>query len=482
MSEYEINNFFIAFYDSMLSNLEKKDSNDIQNLNDDFYLSFLKINRLISKAIDLFHNSQIFKKIEENIDINLNNIISQLNGDRFCMNEIFSKNIDLCDFNKTNITNMKDMFNGCIELEFLDLSNFDTSNVTDMSRIFDCMIKMKSNEFHETVKYTDKYEYPLLKYNLVTNYKMRDKTNYLFENINLFNKVLFFITQKYCDNISKKEAKNIRLKDNEININNNELFYSFMKFYNNLELEDIIEKLSINKPLSDFSINNYNNMGKTYKTIYEYFINPLNRLVGNLSDQKIEKFKLKELDDLSKNKNLLFGAIDEFFNRIINLLLSFKRQYSIKNISLDDELDIYNFISENSNNSDFHKKIINDLIELIKLLSDESFYKEKNISGETKLREVIEIKDSISDSLKQLFENNEDFTVNKIIGIADYYIKLISETTDEETKKYKNEIKVKKIIGDEVDNANECIHYRRIKQADDYEYEILFSLLARWIK
>ena len=81
-----------------------------------------------------------------------------------------------------------------------------------------------------------------------------------------------------------------------------------------------------------------------------------------------------------------------------------------------------------------------------------------------------------------MFENNEDFTVNKIIGIADYYIKLISETTDEETKKNKNEIKVKKIIGDGVDNANESIHYRRIRLADDYEYEILFSLLARWIK
>ena len=32
------------------------------------------------------------------------------------------------------------------------------------------------------------------------------------------------------------------------------------------------------------------------------------------------------------------------------------------------------------------------------------------------------------------------------------------------------------------DNANESIHYRRIRLADDYEYEILFSLLARWIK
>ena len=131
---------------------------------------------------------------------------------------------------------------------------------------------------------------------------------------------------------------------------------------------------------------------------------------------------------------------------------------------------------------DFHKKIINDLIELIRLLSDESFYKEKNISGETKLSEVIEIKDSISVSLRQLFENNEDFTVNKIIGIANYYIKLISETTDEETKKYKNEIKVKKIIDDGVDTANEYIPYKIIKQADDYEYEILFSLVTNWLK
>ena len=126
---------------------------------------------------------------------------------------------------------------------------------------------------------------------------------------------------------------------------------------------------------------------------------------------------------------------------------------------------------------DFHKNIINDLIELIKLLSDESFYKEKNISGETKLREVIEIKDIISDSLKQLFENNEDFTVNKIIGIFDYYRKRA-----EEIKKYKNEIKVKSIIGDGVDTSNESIPYKIIKKVDDYEYEILFSLVANSLK
>ena len=62
-------------------------------------------------------------------------------------------------------------------------------------------------------------------------------------------------------------------------------------------------------------------MGKTYKIIYEYFINQLNRLVGNLSDLKIEKFKLKELEDLFKKKFLLYGIIYGFFNRIIDLFL-----------------------------------------------------------------------------------------------------------------------------------------------------------------
>ena len=38
--------------------------------------------------------------------------------------------------NSNKVRSMKEMFNKCMQLEFLDLSNFHTSNVNDMSYMF----------------------------------------------------------------------------------------------------------------------------------------------------------------------------------------------------------------------------------------------------------------------------------------------------------------------------------------------------------
>ena len=46
------------------------------------------------------------------------------------------KSIDVSNFNTSKVTTMKSMFNNCNSLEQLDISNFDTSNVTDMSYMF----------------------------------------------------------------------------------------------------------------------------------------------------------------------------------------------------------------------------------------------------------------------------------------------------------------------------------------------------------
>ena len=40
------------------------------------------------------------------------------------------------NFNTSNILNMKGLFEGCNELEYLDLSSFNISNITDMGWIF----------------------------------------------------------------------------------------------------------------------------------------------------------------------------------------------------------------------------------------------------------------------------------------------------------------------------------------------------------
>ena len=45
-------------------------------------------------------------------------------------------NLNLSNFNTTNVTNMSSMFDGCSSLTNLNLSNFNTTNVTDMSGMF----------------------------------------------------------------------------------------------------------------------------------------------------------------------------------------------------------------------------------------------------------------------------------------------------------------------------------------------------------
>ena len=46
------------------------------------------------------------------------------------------ENLDLGDFNTSNVTNMSNMFRACSSLTSLDLSNFNTSNITKMNSMF----------------------------------------------------------------------------------------------------------------------------------------------------------------------------------------------------------------------------------------------------------------------------------------------------------------------------------------------------------
>ena len=63
-----------------------------------------------------------------------------LNITTTCANMFFhcqAEEIDVSEFNTTNVTNMYQMFSGCKALTSLDLSSFNTSNVTNMNSMFD---------------------------------------------------------------------------------------------------------------------------------------------------------------------------------------------------------------------------------------------------------------------------------------------------------------------------------------------------------
>ena len=69
-------------------------------------------------------------------------------------------NLDLSSFNTSNVTNMTNMFSYCSSLTSLDLSSFNTSKITNMSYLFDNCTKLKnlniSNfDFTNVTKYTN---------------------------------------------------------------------------------------------------------------------------------------------------------------------------------------------------------------------------------------------------------------------------------------------------------------------------------------
>ena len=65
--------------------------------------------------------------------------------------------IDVSNFNTSNVTNMYSMFSGMSKITSLDVSNFDTSKVTDMSNMFSGMSKITSLDVSnfDTSKVTD---------------------------------------------------------------------------------------------------------------------------------------------------------------------------------------------------------------------------------------------------------------------------------------------------------------------------------------
>lgn len=90
--------------------------------------------------------------------------------------------------------------------------------------------------------------------------------------------------------------------------------------------------------------------------------------------------------------------------------------------------------------------MINDFITLINFLNDqrkEGSSTQNYILEESKLYDVVvieELKDSISDLMPKIFEQNDSLTVNKIASIFDYYLNLIYEDMIKELDEYQKQL------------------------------------------
>ena len=186
----------------------------------------------------------------------------------------------------------------------------------------------------EKINYMVTSKYPVLKMYLeYKNNNKPDKYKDIINNINLFNDTLNLLSQKYFNNISKEDAKNKDLTNEEIYINNKEKFDQFIEFYDNLQIDEIEnkEKLKDNRSLSNFFIREDNNFGKNYKIIYKTFINQQNDKINLLLEQKgidcdnqnkanIQQLDEKEIFTLDLPKKVLFNNIlfDSSYRKILD--------------------------------------------------------------------------------------------------------------------------------------------------------------------
>ena len=199
-------------------------------------------------------------------------------------------------------------------------------------------------------------------------------------------------------------------------INEKEIFT--LKLPKKVSFFDILFNSSYRKILDNNPIN--------YKAYKEYDIN-----FGLLEEIMT--------DLLLKNKKLLNeDVIEEFIynnevftNQVTDLITTFKKNNDCVEIILDDKVPIYLFCNENKNNTIFNQTIIKDFIELIKYLNDSKDGKQEvqiEIKDDAKLYDIVEkLKDLTSDNFKKLFKDNDGLTLNKIISIFEYFLKIINE-------------------------------------------------------
>ena len=239
---------------------------------------------------------------------------------------------------------------------------------------------LNEDYLQEKLNHLNENKYPVLEkyleYN--KNKKNEKKKKYSLDNLNTFNSSLNLINEEYFNNISREIAEKKKLIDDPIYINNKELIDKFIDFYNNLKIKDDkgnVNVLSNDKSLSNFFLNNDNDIGRSYKEIFMNFIKEQNEKIEKLLDMKIEK---GVFDSNCKTK-ISIQKINE--NEIFNFNLPTKKSLidilfdaSYRKI-LDSDTRSYELYNEYEINYDLIEEKMTDLfLNNKKLLNDDITY------------------------------------------------------------------------------------------------------------
>ena len=267
------------------------------------------------------------------------------------------------------------------------------------------------------LKHNDKKKYPVL--NKYLNYKKNEDDKYPLEKLNLYNKVLNMIGEKYSHKITRQYAENLLLKDTELykNADKSKLIDKFIKFYNDLKLKDKGKELKLKAEknhLSDFVLDDNNDYGKTYIDIYKIFIEKQKNEIKDILDIKIKE---GIFNSNCKNKiNVQQIKEDEIFN--INPSEKFSFIDIIYDSSYRKVIDTQNYANYNSFFVDdlAIEENITDLLIKNKKLINEDLIIEFNYNNELFDNQINDLITLFKDSytLTNITPDDEEFLFTKV--------------------------------------------------------------------
>ena len=245
----------------------------------------------------------------------------------------------------------------------------------------------------EKIMHIDENKYPILNKYLEYKKNNSEKKNdnlYNLNNLNLFNTVLNLFSENYSHQITRDFAEKAYLKNEEIYYKNNELINKFISFYNKLKITDNQKNtITINNHLSDFFLDESNEIGRTYKEIYKSFIREQNKQIEHLLDLKIDA----EIFDINCKDKINIQQIkeDEIFTLNLpnkNLFYNFIFDSSYRKIIDNKDYTIYN---QYLINLDYIEEKMTDLLLKNKKLLNEDIisFKYKNESFSNKVNDLI---------------------------------------------------------------------------------------------
>ena len=355
---YRILNFILyshLFFSKLYNNNEElnvflpNNMDWIKVLTEGWEMIKIELNKKGINSIDMFMNyifSDLFSSLNGHNSINNYDELIKLENqlDKLIQNKIIGYKKDYKSFNNTIELDTKDKTNKYLFQYFVQEKNFEVNkNDFPFYNYFYYSDYINEDYLLKKLNYIEKDKYPVLLKVLEKKKSKNNKKQYSLDKLPIFNEVLNLFNEKYSYSIKRDKANKLLLKDikdQEIYINNKSSIHNFMKFYNNLKItneQNNVMKLSEESTLSEFFIDDSNDIGKSYKFIYNQFINEQNNEISDLLENKIEKGIFErncktKIEIQSANKNEVFITnLPETFSFVEVVLYSSYRKFAITN-------------------------------------------------------------------------------------------------------------------------------------------------------